>query len=147
MLNKQEIFDSLRGYSLTVASASLARLELKFWNWPWLLIRGLRVAEEPGPISGSRANGEADAVLDKFWIEDQCCLDSWVGVWLQAACGSRQQLNEAVFQSWLAEFARKGLATNMGLEGLLAMFKGACPTSNLRGTFIPARCVNSCVNT
>lgn len=35
--DKQACYDEFRGFTLTVSSAIWARLELKFWSWPWRL--------------------------------------------------------------------------------------------------------------
>ena len=69
--DKQGCYQSIRSYTLSVSSAVWAEIELKFWHWPFVLLRGVR---------GSAANEEADSVLDSFFDEDLCCLDSgWAG--------------------------------------------------------------------
>ena len=119
--DKQGCYQSIRSYTLSVSSAVWAEIELKFWHWPFVLLRGVR---------GSAANEEADSVLDSFFDEDVCCLDSWWGLWLRATLASREELKADEFQSLLKEIERKGLCTNMGLEGLLGSMKAASPGSN-----------------
>ena len=119
--DKQGCYQSIRSYTLSVSSAVWAEIELKFWHWPFVLLRGVR---------GSAANEEADSVLDSFFDEDLCCLDSWWGLWLRATLASREELKADELQSLLKEIERKGLCTNMGLEGLLGSMKAAPPGSN-----------------
>ena len=41
--DQQACYDDLRGFTLSVSSAMWARMSLKFWNWPWRILRGVLV--------------------------------------------------------------------------------------------------------
>jgi len=96
----------------------------RFWAWPWRLLQGVR------PAGGCSV---ADKVLDEFWAEDLCCLDSFWAIWLRCTLNSSQELRSDRVQTMLQYLLQRALSTNMGLEGLLARIKASCPRSTKAG--------------
>ena len=124
----QGCYDDFRGYTLTIASAVWARMELKFWDWPWRIVRGVL------PAGGSKSHTDyALKELDAFFNEDRCCLDSWTSLWLRSSVKVQAELSAEDFQGLLRQLERRCLSTNMLLEGLLAEVKRSCPRPTAKG--------------
>merc|ERR1712129_128063 len=107
-LDEMACIADLRGYLLSVGSPAWALLQLQYFSWPWRLVRG--------GVQAVAGNQDAEAVLDAFFEEKACCLDSWLSLWLRAHIKSRAELRFAPFQSWLRELVHNGLTTSMKLE-------------------------------
>ncbi len=78
--DQQACYNDFRGYTLAVSAAVWARLDVKYSNWPWRLLRG---------VTSSVQSDLVDSELNSFYDEDECCLDSWCGLWLRAKLQSR----------------------------------------------------------
>ena len=116
--DKQACYNEFRGFTLAVGSAVWSRLQLKYWSWPFFVLRGIQ------PVAPT---ADAAAVLHEFWEAPACCLDSAWGLWFRASLSSEDELSSMDVQMWLREIERKAPSTNMLLEGLLAEVKAACP--------------------
>ena len=95
--DRHKCYSKFRAFTLTIGAAVWARLDLKHPAWPWRLLRGVRT------LVGSAL---ADAELDAFYNEDECCLDSWWGLWLRSTLACREQLIEHEFQRLLRHIVR-----------------------------------------
>ena len=122
--DKQACYNEFRGFTLAVGSAVWSRLQLKYWSWPFLVLRGIQ------PVAPT---ADAAAVLHEFWEAPACCLDSAWGLWFRASLASEDELSSMDVQMWLREIERKAPSTNMLLEGLLAEVKAACPRPTASG--------------
>ena len=109
---RQAEFDAFRNYALAVDSAIWARLLQVYWAWSWRPLRGVLSACD-------EENRTAKTTLDAFWHAPTCCLDATWSLWLRDILEDREQLETEQVQSWLRDLQRKGLTTNMSLEGLL----------------------------
>ena len=100
-----------------MAAAVYVRLELKYFDWPWRLLRGTFLHE-----------AQKRQLYEEFLRRvPKCCLDDDWGLPMRSRIGSVDEMMTDEFQAMLLSLARNLKATNMSLEGELSEIKAAVP--------------------
>jgi hypothetical protein len=97
-----------REASTGLAAGTWCRLELRYHNWPFLLLSC------------------EDGVEDEFFAANLCCLDSWFSEPVRAKTTNAADLRQVDMKQLRDTLAKEcATSTNMMLEGILAEFKAA----------------------
>ena len=103
--------------TVRVGSQVWARLHVQYDSWPW------RLLHIPASELGLRAE-TPDFLVDEFFAEHLCCLDSWFSEGLRNTHNTPADFTTES-RELLRELARHCCVTNMPLENLLAEHKAA----------------------
>lgn len=112
--------DEARALVAGLGAQVSARLESSYFTWPWRLLRC---------VDPQSSEQDRRKVAEVFLAEEACELDADFSEPLRKGIGSVEELTEPgnVGYDMLDRLARRGRATNMGCERLLAQIRQASP--------------------